>query len=253
MGFSRQEYWGGLPCSPLGNLSNPGIEPTSLMSPVLTGGFFGFFFPTSATWELGRCWGTGRPGVLQSMGLQRVDHDWVTEQQQWGNVLLWRLSRKEYTCSAGDAGDADWSPGSGRSPEEGNGNPFQHFCLENPMDGEVWWVMVHGVAKNRVWLKHWTCTHDGMLSHCRGSGGRQLTPPAEGVSLSFLAVNVSEEPAWSVPVSLVLGLFLAPQFFHINEGHTAYLPAASSWQSGNFIRSWPCKPWVLVRSLIWGG
>ena len=40
MGFSRQEYWSGVPCLPPGDLSNPGIEPISLMSPVLAGGFF---------------------------------------------------------------------------------------------------------------------------------------------------------------------------------------------------------------------
>ena len=47
MGFSRQEYWSGLPCPPSGDLSNPGIEPVSLMSPALAAGFF----TTSATWE----------------------------------------------------------------------------------------------------------------------------------------------------------------------------------------------------------
>ena len=47
MGFSRQEYWSGLPCSPPGDLPNPGIEPTSLTSPTLAGGFF----TTSTTWE----------------------------------------------------------------------------------------------------------------------------------------------------------------------------------------------------------
>ena len=40
MGFSRQEYWGGLPCPPPGDLPNPGIEPMSLASPALAGGFF---------------------------------------------------------------------------------------------------------------------------------------------------------------------------------------------------------------------
>ena len=39
MGFSRQEYWGGLLCPPLEDLSNPGIEPTSPMSPESSGGF----------------------------------------------------------------------------------------------------------------------------------------------------------------------------------------------------------------------
>ena len=40
MGFSRQEYWSGLPCPPPGELPDPGIKLTSLMSPVLAVGFF---------------------------------------------------------------------------------------------------------------------------------------------------------------------------------------------------------------------
>ena len=40
MGFSRQEYWSGLPFPSAGNLSDPGIKPTSLMCPALAGGFF---------------------------------------------------------------------------------------------------------------------------------------------------------------------------------------------------------------------
>ena len=47
MGLSRQEYWSGLPCPPPGDLPDPGIKPTSLMSPALAGRFF----TTSATWE----------------------------------------------------------------------------------------------------------------------------------------------------------------------------------------------------------
>ena len=52
MGFSRQESWSGLPCPPPGDLPNPGIEPTSLTSPALAGGFF----TLSATWEGGVNW-----------------------------------------------------------------------------------------------------------------------------------------------------------------------------------------------------
>ena len=48
MGFSRQEYWSGLPCLLPGDLPDPGTEPASLMSPALAGGFF----TTSATWEV---------------------------------------------------------------------------------------------------------------------------------------------------------------------------------------------------------
>ena len=40
MGFSRQEYWSGLPCSSPGDLPNPGIEPSSLVTPASAGGFF---------------------------------------------------------------------------------------------------------------------------------------------------------------------------------------------------------------------
>jgi len=47
MGFSRQEYWSGLPCPPPGDLPNPGIGPVSLMSPALAAKFF----TTSTTWE----------------------------------------------------------------------------------------------------------------------------------------------------------------------------------------------------------
>ena len=47
MGFSRQEYWSGLPRPPPGQLSDPGMEPKSLMSPTLVR----VFFSTNATWE----------------------------------------------------------------------------------------------------------------------------------------------------------------------------------------------------------
>ena len=46
-GFSRQKYWSGLPCSPLGDHPDPGSEPESLRSPGLAGGFL----TMSATWE----------------------------------------------------------------------------------------------------------------------------------------------------------------------------------------------------------
>ena len=54
---------------------------------------------------------------------------------------------KESTCTAGDE---CLIPGSGRSPGERNGNPFQYFCLEDPMDRGAWQDTVHGVAS----IKH---------------------------------------------------------------------------------------------------
>ena len=47
VGFSRQDYWSGLPCRPAGDLPDSGIKPTSLMPLELAGGFF----TTSTTWE----------------------------------------------------------------------------------------------------------------------------------------------------------------------------------------------------------
>ena len=46
-----------------------------------------------------------------------------------------------------------WTHGSGRSPGEGNGNPLQCSCLENPRDGRAWWAAVYGVAQSRTQLK----------------------------------------------------------------------------------------------------
>ena len=60
---------------------------------------------------------------------------------------------KESSCNAGQTGDKDLIPGSGRSPGEGNGNPPQFSCLENPMDRGAWWAAVHGVPKSRTPLK----------------------------------------------------------------------------------------------------
>ena len=58
------------------------------------------------------------------------------------------------TANAGNTGDPDSIPGSGRSPGEGNSNPPQYSCLRNPMDRRTWQATVHGVAKNQTQLSH---------------------------------------------------------------------------------------------------
>ena len=50
------------------------------------------------------------------------------------------------------------TPGLGRSPGEGNGNPRQYSCLENPMDGGAWWTTVHRVTKSWTQLSDFTFT-----------------------------------------------------------------------------------------------
>ena len=56
-----------------------------------------------------------------------------------------------------NAGHAGSIPGSGRSPGEGNGNPLQYSCLENPMDRGAWWATARGVTKSQMQLSMHTC------------------------------------------------------------------------------------------------
>ena len=62
-------------------------------------------------------------------------------------------------ASAYSAGDLGSIPGLGRSPGEGNGNPLQYSCLENPMDRGAWWATAHGVAKSQTRLSDFISLH----------------------------------------------------------------------------------------------
>ena len=72
------------------------------------------------------------------MVLQKLDVYWFS---------LVAQTVKESACNMG--GPSSF-PGSGRSPGEGNGNPLQYSCLENPMDRRAWWATVHGDAKSQT-------------------------------------------------------------------------------------------------------
>ena len=74
---------------------------------------------------------TEEPGKLQSRGSLGVRHDWTTS-----------LS---LSCIG-----------------EGNGNPLQYSCLENPRDGGVWWATIYGVAQSRTQLK-WLSSSSGIF------------------------------------------------------------------------------------------
>ena len=56
-------------------------------------------------------------------------------------------------ANAGDIRNAGSNPGLGRSPGEGNGNPLQYSCLENPMDRGAWQATIHKITKSRTELK----------------------------------------------------------------------------------------------------
>ena len=63
---------------------------------------------------------------------------------------------KASACNVGDLGSI---PGLGRSPGEGNGNPLQYSCLENPTDRGAWWATVYGVTKSQTQLSDFTSLH----------------------------------------------------------------------------------------------
>ena len=89
-----------------------------------------------------------------------VEMENLCEGQRWS--LASRLSgvimgfpgdtdTKESACNARNLGSI---PGLGRSPGEGNGNPLQYSCLENPMDRGAWRATVHEVTKSWTWLSN---------------------------------------------------------------------------------------------------
>ena len=63
------------------------------------------------------------------------------------------LVAKNPPANAGDARDSGLTPGSGRSPGGGNGNPLQYSCLENSLDRGAWWATVNRVAHSWTRLK----------------------------------------------------------------------------------------------------
>ena len=64
------------------------------------------------------------------------------------------FSRTCQVASGKDIRDASSIPGMERSLGEGNGNPLQYPCLENPMDRGAWWAAVHGFSKSWVRLSN---------------------------------------------------------------------------------------------------
>ena len=57
---------------------------------------------------------------------------------------------KNMPSNAGDIRDVNLTPGSERSPREGNDNPLCYSCLENSVDRGAWWAAVHGVTKDQT-------------------------------------------------------------------------------------------------------
>ena len=131
-------------------------------------------------------WWTGKSGVLQSLGLQTVRYDWATE-LNWDVFLeiSWFFYNPTDVCNLFSGSSAfskstlnlwkflvhvllklhmenfehDFASVWGKCNcvvvwtfFEGNGNPLQYSCLEDPMDSGAWWATVHGVSKSQTQL-----------------------------------------------------------------------------------------------------
>ena len=79
-------------------------------------------------------------------GGEQLGLSWHPRKDWWG-LSRW-LNGKASTCSA----DVGLIPGLGQFPGEGNDNPLQNSCLENPMDRGAWQAVVHGFAKSQTQL-----------------------------------------------------------------------------------------------------
>ena len=113
---------------------------------------------------------TEEPGRLQSMGSQRVGHDWATS-----------LS---LSCIG-----------------EGNGNPLQCSCLENPKDGGAWWAAVYGVAQSWTWLM-WLSSLAAYASKVMLKFSKSGFNSTWTVNKMFkLVLEKTEEPEIKLPIS----------------------------------------------------
>ena len=141
-----------------------------------------FLLPSTASWfsahltlfsaSFSSCSSSPKPLILGSPGLQPSDISSSNDTPSLAELTHFH-SFKEHlyhtmgfpggsagTESACNAEDPSSIPGSGRSPGEGNGNPLQYSCLENPMDGGAWRAIVHGVAKSWTQLSDFTIPYN---------------------------------------------------------------------------------------------
>ena len=84
---------------------------------------------------------------IQAGTITSVNHtDYIQRASQLALVV------KNLPANAGDVRNSGSIPGPGRSPGEGNGNPLQYSCLENPMDRGAWQATVHGVTMSQTYI-----------------------------------------------------------------------------------------------------
>ena len=115
----------------------------SLASPALAGEFF----TTSSTWKVWRRQWHPTPVLLPGKSHGRRS---LVGCSPWGRKESHMTERLHFQFSLSCIG-------------EGNGNPLQCSCLENPRDGGAWWAAISGVAQSRTWLKQLSSSSSSSL------------------------------------------------------------------------------------------
>ena len=159
MGFSRQEYWSGLPLPSPGDLHDPGIKPRSpaLQADALTSEPPGkplkclskdewICIHTNTLTDIHKARTLEGVAISFSNSISCITYNGKEYEKECIVVLM----VKNPPANAGDIRDAGLIPGSGRSPGGGHGNPLQYSCLENPMIEESGRLQV---IKSRTRLK----------------------------------------------------------------------------------------------------
>ena len=125
--------------------------------------------------------GAGEPDGLLSMGSHRVGHDWVTS-------LLWLHFHFSLSCIG-----------------EGNGNPLECSCLENPRGGGTWWAAVYGVAQNWTQLKQLSSSssHPTISSSVISFSWLQSFPAAGSFQMSQLFTSGGQSIGVSASTSVL--------------------------------------------------
>ena len=130
--LQAREYWNGLPFPSPGDLPDLGVEP-------------GLLHCRQILYQLSHQGSNSFSTPKFSYAKLNCFMDFPGGASGKESTCQCRRSRKQGVISESE-----------RSPGEGNGNPFQHSCLENSMDRGAWQATIHGVPKSQAWLSNWT-------------------------------------------------------------------------------------------------
>ena len=161
-----------------------------------------------------------------------------------GSSWLWGLPRwhsgKNPPANAGYARNVGSTPGSGRSPGRGHGNPLQYSCLEDSMDRGDWQATAQGVPKNQTWLSTHTTTHSRLWASLKCPGIREGWRPSKS-GVPNLWDLMPDDLRWSWSNN------------NRNKVHSKYNELALLWNHPAPVswKNWLPNFWLVPKS-FWG-